>query len=461
MTNSGTASPDPRRASLYPPSPEHLMRGLQDHLAKSQWWPAVEWQGLQDRQLARLLDHTFATVPFYGERLSAAGYKPGQALDAETWSRLPLLTRRDLQTAGAALLSRAIPPDHGEITEVRTSGSTGIPVAIKVTTQSAVWFRAITLREQVWHGRDFAGIFAAIRKYRQGIAMPPDGDRQPRWADSASVPYVTGPAAVLNIKTPVAEQADWLQRIDPHYLLTYPSNLAALVDAHQAGGLRLARLREVITMGEILPPETRALVRAAWGVPVRDTYSAKEIGYIALQCPEQEHLHIQPEVARVEVLDAAGRPCGVGEVGRVVVTPLHNFAMPLIRYEIGDYAEVGAPCRCGRSLPVLARVAGRVRNMLIGPSGRRYWPSFGTSRYREIAPVRRHQFVQKAKDRLEARMVVERALTAEEEGKLRMHILSRLPEPFTLTFAFVDDIPASEGGKLENFICEVGGIGKP
>lgn len=425
------------------------MQGLQALLTKTQWLPPEELRRQQAQHLARLLDHAAATVPFYRDRLRPAG----ASTDAAAWPHLPVLTRRDLQSAGEAIVSRAVPPDHGDITESRTSGSTGIPVVVKFTAQATAWFKAIALREQLWHRRDFAGTFAAIRKYKQGVAMAPDGDRQARWADSAAIPFATGPAMVLNIRTPVAAQVDWLRRIDPDYLMTYPSNLAALTEACRDG--QLTKLREVITMGEILPPETRAAVRAAWGVPVHDTYSAKEVGYIALQCPEREHLHVQSEVTLVEVLDAAGRPCGPGQVGRVVVTPLHNFAAPLIRYEIGDFAEVGAPCPCGRGLPVLTRVMGRVRNMLIGPSGRQYWPSFGTSRFRALAPVRRHQFVQKTADSLEARMVVERPLTADEQEKLKAHILSRLPEPFTLSFAFVDDIPSSEGGKLENFICEI------
>jgi phenylacetate-CoA ligase len=248
-----------------------------------------------------------------------------------------------------------------------------------------------------------------------------------------------------------------LHRNDPDYLLTYPSNLAALAEAHSAAGLRPVKLRQVITMAEILPPETRGLVRAAWGVSIHDTYSAKEIGYIALQCPDHEHLHIQSEVALVEVLDVDGRECHPGEIGRVVVTPLHNFAMPLIRYELGDCAEVGPACVCGRKLPVLSRVMGRVRNMLIGPSGRRYWPSFGTGRFREIAPVRRHQFVQKTLRTLDARLAVERALSPDEQSRLKAHILSRLPEPFELTLVFVDDIAPGESGKLENFICQASG----
>jgi phenylacetate-CoA ligase len=87
-------------------------------------------------------------------------------------------------------------------------------------------------------------------------------------------------------------------------------------------------------------------------------YSANETGYLALQCPLSGHYHVQSETVLVEVLDEVGRACRPGETGAVVVTPLQNFAMPLLRYSLGDFAEVGSPCACGRHLPVLKEILG-------------------------------------------------------------------------------------------------------
>src|SRR3546814_10844500 len=113
-------------------------------------------------------------------------------------------------------------------------------------------------------------------------------------------------------------------------------------------GIAFPRLREVRTLSELLPPETRRLCRDVWGLKIADLYSTQEAGYLALQCPEHEHYHVQSEAVLLEVLDEEDRPCRPGEVGRVVVTPLTNFAMPMIRYAVGDLDEVGAPCPCGR-----------------------------------------------------------------------------------------------------------------
>ncbi len=139
----------------------------------------------------------------------------------------------------------------------------------------------------------------------------------------------------------------------------------------------------------------------------------------------------------------------------MIVTSLHNFATPLVRYELGDYAEVGSECGCGRGLPVLTRIMGRVRNVLVLADGRRYWPNFGSRGLNEIAPVLQHQFVQKAYDVIEARLVTAQPLTPQQEEALRRHIQSRLPVSFDIRFTYVDGIPRSAGGKFEDFMSEV------
>ena len=103
--------------------------------------------------------------------------------------------------------------------------------------------------------------------------------------------------------------------------------------------------------------------------------------------------------------------CAPGQIGRIVVTSLHNFAMPLIRYDIGDFAQVGEACDCGRGLPVLTRILGRVRNTLVTADGKRYWPVFGTRALMDSAPVRQYQFVQKSPQRIQARVVASAPLT--------------------------------------------------
>ena len=171
--------------------------------------------------------------------------------------------------------------------------------------------------------------------------------------------YETGPQTVLDRRAELADQVEWLRREAPAYLVGSPADVLALARAFEARQSTLPSLKGVQVLGGSLGAALRDACRAAWGAPVVHIYRAEEVGPLAVQCPEHEHLHIQCEQTLVEVLDARGKPCGPGEIGRVIATPLNNFAMPLIRYDVGDDAEVGAPCPCGRGLPVLTRILGR------------------------------------------------------------------------------------------------------
>ncbi len=440
-------------ARLGPPGLAKLAILLQ--LEESQWWSPAELLTQQLRQAAALLDHARREVPFYRDRLARAGIAAERPLTPETWARMPLLSRAELQAAGEALHAGALPPGHGLLYELATSGATGRPLKARGSGAFQHVWDALTLREHLWHQRDFGAKLAAIRSFPNGTAEYPAGIRSAFWNSTVSQIFGDGPAVGLHIGASAAEQAEWLQREQPAYLLTYPSALRDLLIHCRAHGIRIAGLRQVRTLSELLSPDLRDLCREVWGLEIVDLYSAQETGYLAMQCPEEGSYHVPSEAVLLEVLDAAGRPCGVGEVGEVVVTPLHNFAMPLLRYAVGDLAEVGAPCPCGRGLPVLNRILGRTRDMLVFPDGRRAWAQLGTSQFTRIACLRQFQIVQHAVDDLEIKLVAERELTAEEEAELRSTMQARCGHPFPIRITYHASIPRSAGGKFQDFICRI------
>ena len=443
--------PTSRRSGIYWPAMpafvDALVLALQYQWEQSQWWPAETLAEHQSRQLEPLLAHAARTVPFYRGRLDAiAGLRRGE-LTMDAWRRLPVLSRTDIQEAGAALVSRRVPKDHGKVADVHTSGSTGRPVTVKTTDITRLFFQALNLRYHLWHGRDVSAKTAKIARLAPSAAP----GKPVAWVAG----YPSGPMVSFDIIRPVTEQLAWLKEVTPDYLLTYPSNLFSLVQRCEETGDRIAGLRQVATMAEVLEPEVRAACERVWGLRVVDAYSAQEVGMIALQCPQHPHYHVQSENVLVEVLDRGGKPCAPGEVGRLVVTDLHNFATPLIRYEIGDYAEAGGPCPCGRGLPVLSRILGRVRNMLTLPSGDRIWPVPLTAEYTAIAPVTQFQMVQRSLEIIEMKLVTKRPLTSDEEGRLRTVVQKHLGHPFEIEFTYHDDIPRSASGKFEDFRSEL------
>ena len=362
------------------------------------------------------------------------------------------MTRADIQDGGLDLVSRALPKGHGQARDASTSGSTGQPVSFKRTQITALFFAALNLRYHLWHGRDFSAKVAKITRLPN-----PDGVQKPQnWVPG----HVSGPLVQLDIRKSVGEQLAWLEQVEPDYLLTHPSNLRALLQRCRETRLRLPSLREVATMSEVLDPDLRAKCRQVWGLPIVDGYSAEEAGLIALQCPEHPHYHVQSESVLVEIIDDQGRPRRAGESGRVVVTDLHNFAMPLIRYDINDYATLGGPCSCGRGLSVIQFVLGRVSNMLTLPSGNKIWPSFHLvfvdALGKSLPSFREAQLVQRTLEEIEVRVVATRPVTVEEEGRARKALGEALSDAFAFRFVYVDDLPRPPSGKFQAILSDLG-----
>ena len=408
-------------------------------------------QSIQREYLQRLLVHAATHVPFYAERLRGAGFRADRPFSEEVWRNIPVLTRREVQTNAAQLLATGIPKEHGPVRESRTSGSTGVPLRVKKTAFSSLFWDAVTAREMLWHRRDRSQSWHAIRHVADGSAHYPRGAKTASWGRVADILGPTGPGYGLDIKTDPGLQVEWLKRHPPSYLLTYPSNLKALLDATRACGRPFPSLRHVVTVAESLPSGLREQCREQWGVRICDIYSAAEVGYLAMQAPYGDHYLVPEEVIRVELLDDENRPIRGGESGRVVVTPLFNYAMPLIRYEIGDYAELGGRSPCGRTLPVINRVLGRVRHMLTYPDGSKSWPSFSDGRFREVAPVRQFRVVQRTAEALELQVAAERRLNGPERSALATMVRDRVGPPFRVEVTEHAEIPRSAGGKYEDF----------
>ncbi|MDQ4134135.1 MAG: phenylacetate--CoA ligase family protein [Actinomycetota bacterium] len=431
-----------------------LQLAIQRQLRESEWLAPDPLEALQLDALRRLLRYAVDTVPRYRDVAAYAELAAAERITPDQWRSLPVLTRPAVQEAGDDLRSDDVPHSHLPLAELITTGSTGAPVRALATSVTNLFWRAITLRQHLWHRRDLTARLAAIRADLTG-EVPPDGLELETWGPSTATVYAGGPCGVFSVQYDVARQAEWLVKQDPDYLLTYPSNLMALAQHFAGTGPALPRLREACTYGEALTDDLRPLVREVWDVDVVDTYSAQEVGYIALQCPKSDEYHVQAETVYVEVLDEHDQPCPPGEVGRIVLSTLHNYAMPLLRYEIGDYAEVGPPCSCGRGLPVLRRILGRQRNMWVLPGGQRVWPLFGSREWGHIDAIRQLQLVQHEVDRIEARIVGPRPLSDYEEMEVGGLLRKRFDYPFHLTFTYLDRIDRTETRKFEDFVCRV------
>lgn len=424
---------------------------LQMQLEQSQWLPPETLQRLQLEQLTRLLRHAVAQVPHYR---SLASLVPAEgSISMEQFRQWPILDRGELQRSGSQVLAEQLSEAHAPLNKIQTSGSTGTPVTAYGSRISRKMFRAITLRDHLWHQRDLSASFAAIRPE---VDKPPGETlHNPGWGAATNGAFVTGPAFGLNVRTDLDRQIEWLAEIRPQILLTLPTNIVALGRQYQDRGIQPPDFSEIRTYGEVASDEARRTCREIFNAPMTDMYSTQEVGYIALECHEQRRYHVQSEVTLVEVLDDNNQPCPIGQRGQLVVTPLHNFAFPLIRYRLGDYVELGEPCPCGRGLPAIQKIYGRERNMLILPDGRSHYPSFPAELWTGIAPVKQFQLIQHDLQRIEVKLVAERDLSENELQRLREMLIKRFMHPFRIDFSFHDTIGRSAGGKFEDFISNV------
>ena len=417
-------------------------------LALTQWLEPEELKARQFGQFAILARHFEAHSPSFAARLRGAGLT-AEALGApEGLAALPPLTRPQVQAKDPPIFCRTLPPGHGPTHDVNTSGSTGEPVIVRRSSVSRLHWLALTMRYHFWSEPDFPGRICAIRANMKTFGIDKD------WGPPAAFFFETGPGLRIDIETDVRGQLEQLLEYRPTSLIVYPSNMVALLDEIEALGAALPELRVVRTMGETVPEGLAERLQSVLPeARLYDCYSSEEMGYIALHCPESGLYHVMSETVIVEVVDEDGRPCGEGETGIVLVTDIHNHATPMIRYRIGDYAEVGPPCPCGRGLPTLRRILGRERNMIVKPDGTRHWPLTGYKKYREIAPIVQYQMRQHALDRIEVRMVVERPLTQDEERELREYLHWKLRHPFQLDFAYFEgSLPTGPNGKFEEFL---------
>ncbi|MEO8123672.1 MAG: hypothetical protein ABI633_06445 [Burkholderiales bacterium] len=277
------------------------------------------------------------------------------------------------------------------------------------------------------------------------------------WGFPVADLFATGKAQAMPGTTGLDEQVAAIDRFQPQQLLCYPSNLKALADrwAARPEG-RPASIRHMRTVGEMLSVDLRARLVRMLGLPIEDNYSSQEVGIIALQCPDGGLYHTMAESLVVEVLDEQGRACAEGETGRVVVTDLHNFAAPLLRYDIGDFAEVGGRCSCGRTLPAWRRVLGRQRNLLMKADGSRFLPRAAFENFDEIAPIQQYQVIQHALDDIEFKLVSAEPLGPAQEEALAAILRRSLA--FSGRIRVVQSrerLPDSLAGKYEDFVCKV------
>jgi phenylacetate-CoA ligase len=207
---------------------------------------------------------------------------------------------------------------------------------------------------------------------------------------------------------------EWLQDQTAPYIVTTAAMVTRLARIALADKQRSRRFGVFMTFGEAVRPEHRQAAREAFGARIVDRYSSEEVGWMAFQCPKHDHYHALTATTHVEIVDDNNRPVAPGEEGRVLVTSMHSYAMPIMRYDIGDRAIAGDGCDCGIRLPVIKEILGRERSFVALPDGTSRLARLTGEYWRSIAPVIEYRVVQYSDGEIEAFVVPQRELTAAE-----------------------------------------------
>lgn len=348
-------------------TPEELQRAFYEMLLESQYWSPRQIQDYQRGQLEQLLRHARKNVPFYEKRLDPVFTASGD-IDWDRWEDIPIVRRSDMVEHRDAMLAVERPKGHGTIGSIASSGSSGRPITITNNRLTSLAANANRWRSHRWHGLDWSATLA-VRGDPQPGADPDAGRRLGHWGPGWDETARRGQVAEYMRNFSSERLLDYLQDENVRYLSWGAKNLHAV--ALEAERLQVPlHIDYVLTHGQQTSAADKAVFTRVWGAGCLDHYGSKEGGQLAYSCPSGQGMHINAESVLIEIVDKDGRAVPEGTEGRVVMTPFVSTAQPLIRYDQGDIAKFGAPCSCGRGLPVIAAISGRTLAIFTHPDGR-------------------------------------------------------------------------------------------
>jgi len=432
---------------------------LYRELDRTQWLKPAELDQLQLSQVRLVLAHCARQVPYYQRLFAAAGVVPEQVQSLADFRRIPPLTRDLYHANFADLTARELPPGTTKTGSTFTSGTNGVPVQVHQTTDVEQWWLACCLRDLEWCNIHPGGRLAAIRMIaasREKTERLKDGVSTPHWHPYLHQFLETGPVFAMDVHQEPRRLLQWLRGVRPDYLLGMPTNLDHLAGLIVEEGVRVPGLRVIQAITEAMSEDVQHRIEAAFGVPVKNLYSSTEAGYMASNCPQGHGWHVHAENVLLEILDDQDRPCRPGQTGRVVLTTLHNFLAPFIRYEILDEATL-APnrCPCGRGLPLLTRIDGRRHPLLHLPDGRRKIISRLYLLLRAVGGFHQFQLVQRAVDHVIIRVVPDQTWKSDHADRMRQLVQEHLEAPIRVDVVTQERLELPPSGKLRIAIIEI------
>ena len=424
-------------------------------LEESQWWPRERIEELQAERLQRLIGYAYDHVPYYRRLMDERGLKPHDIQSTADLAKLPMLTKDSIRANFDDIRAEGYP--RSALLPSRTGGSTGEPLLF-YSTKSAMYNHgyARVLRSMGW-----AGIRLGDRTVSVCLIRQPETGRERTLrrlnqrlqrtieVETTSISEQTMPGIV-----------QMLHRVRPRALGGYPSVIAHFASFIKDSGRPAPIVRSILTGGEQLFEHQRELIREVFHSEPYSRYASHEAHEMAADCEEHSGLHVNAEDIVTEVVDDCGNPVPAGQQGHILITCLHNYGMPFIRYENGDTGSLAtSSCPCGRGLPLLGTLLGRTADFVYTPSGKRVAGASLPSSRLAILGVTQYQLVQEELDRVVMRVILPSATEPDMRAEVSHHIEALyhgcLGDDMRIEVKFTDHIEPTAAGKYVPVVSRV------
>ena len=396
----------------------------------------------QNRQLRHLITHAYNNVPYYRMLFDQNGIKPKDIQSVSDLPAIPISSKKDIQSLPMEeVVARGVNPKN--LFARRTSGSSGEPLTIRRTWFEQQLFGLFRLRMM----RDF-GLRFTDRQVSIGLIR-----ERHQFDDQLPLKIIQALGLLgkvrINCLLPPEDIVRLLRDLCPSILTGFSGVLLQISHIIGVEDRLSIRPRFMVAGAEVLTPLMRHQITEAFKAPVFEVYASLEFSMIAWECKKTGELHTCDDNLIVEVLDD-DRPVAIGERGEVVGTNLHSFAMPFIRYRLGDIVTKGSEtCQCGQPFSTIRAIQGRMLDYFPLPGGRMIHPYEITVPHVGAASwVRQYQLIQEREDRIILRVVPLTTPTTQELARLQESVTTILGQGVEFQVILVPEIQLEPSGKF-------------
>ncbi|MFP4416733.1 MAG: phenylacetate--CoA ligase family protein [Chitinispirillaceae bacterium] len=421
---------------------------------KTQYLSPEELYRLQWKRVNEMVQFIYENNSFYRSRMVKSGMNPQDIKTPDEFSRLPILTKNDIRDNIEKIISDGY--KSTDLKHFKTGGSTGKSLDIMITEECSEMRNAVARRHDQWAGWRFGEPVGAVW----------GNPHIPRTLKEKARHFLLQPTIYLDTMELTGESvkkfaAEW-RKSRPTLLFGHAHSLYLLAQMAETLGIDDIRPRGVISTSMMLMPHERAQIERSFDAEVYDRYGCEEVSLIASECERHEGMHLNIEHLYVEFLREDGSAAKPGESGRVIVTDLINRAMPFVRYQVED---MGVPidrfCSCGRGLPLMQNVTGRLADFLIRHDGSRVAGiSLIENTLTKFAGIDQMQIVQESLDSLVLNVVPGKGYNRDTQTLLIGYFNDLFNEKATVELRLIDEIQPEPSGKYRFSICKIAKSGE-